>query len=142
MALTKPEPEPSPGLGEPYLVHSEAVAGREEGGGPQNTMHAQQHPSFQAMADRDNRECSQIPASTCKQWPHHQCYIQTPANREEEGVTRALHTCNEATLESNAFPEKGDQGGDQQSPMHMPQMLPSIQPVAEEEEESSVEGDG
>jgi hypothetical protein len=38
-------------------------------------------------------------------------------------------------------PEDETQGGDLQSSMHTPQVLPSIQPVAKEEEESSVEGD-
>ena len=72
----------------------------------------------------------------------HQVHSEAVASREEEGITKALHTQDKATLESDTFPEeKGAQAEDQQSATHMPQTLPSIQPVAEEEEESSVEGD-
>jgi hypothetical protein len=77
--------------------------------------------------------------------------MQSPADGEKEGVLkvpcRSLHTQDKAAFESDTFPdeskERGSQRGGLQSPraVYVLQMLPSIQPVPEEEEESSVEGD-
>jgi hypothetical protein len=64
--------------------------------------------------------------------PHH---MLTP--RTSKGVTP--HYMSTPLLAE--APEDETQGGDLQSSMYTPQVLPSIQPVAKEEEESSVEGD-